>query len=42
MKFKARARRFSAFFEKPFVSRVKRRTDIHIVRLFRSSQAVEM
>jgi len=32
--------RFSAFFEKPFISRVNRRIDIRIVRLLRSTCAV--
>ena len=33
---------FSTFFEKPFVSRVKRRMCIRIVRLARSTNEVEM
>lgn len=34
--------RFSAFLLKPFVSRVNRRIDIRIVRLLRSTYAVEI
>ena len=43
MKWSATAcRRFSTFFEKPFVSLVKRRIPMRIVRFCRSTKLVEM